>query len=262
MRWFFLVFAILLLAAAAGTVSAQQPAGREAALTNAEVVKLTKLDLGDEVVIAKVNQAAAVSFDLSPDGLVKLKSGGVSKAVIAAMLKRTTPPSQQPQPGFLAAQNMRLFSPEVRLRSKDGEIELVGRHGVMSSRAFTIFAIMVYFDYPGAASKIQITDRRPAILARVQDDPKDQQGRNQAFLVKLDPDKTNDKRSLKIGQSKLFSSGGAVAGAPDPDWTLPFDAEQESPGVWRIVPKADLKPGEYGLYISGIGTLYDFAVDQ
>jgi hypothetical protein len=56
--------------------------------------------------------------------------------------------------------------------------------------------------------------------------------------------------------------GNAGIGAPDPDWTLPFDASQESPGVWRIVPKTDLKPGEYGLYISSVATLFDFAVDQ
>lgn len=263
MRWFSLVFAILLLAATAGTVSAQQPAGREAALTNAEVVKLTKLDLGDEVVIAKVNQAAAVSFDLSPDGLVKLKSGGVSKEVIAAMLKRATPPSQQPRPGLLAVPNFpgipnaQSFSPQVSLRSKDGEIELVGRHGQMSY-TYIFIGYLVFVNYPGAASKVVITNPRPAILAHLKDDPNDRQGSNVAFLVKLDPDKKEDKRSLKIGQA----SRDVGFGAPDADWTLPFDAEQESPGVWRIVPKADLKPGEYGLYISGIGTLFDFAVDQ
>jgi hypothetical protein len=188
MRWFSLVFAILLLAAAAGTVSAQQPAGGEAALTNAEVVKLTKLDLGDELVIAKVNQAVAVNFDLSPDGIAKLKNNGVSKEIITAMLKRATTPIQQPQPAYLAAQNMRLFSPEVRLRSKDGEIELVGRHGEQHFIYF-IFGAVNYYNYPGAASKVLMKDQRPVILAHLQDDPKDRQGRNVAFLVKLEPDK-------------------------------------------------------------------------
>lgn len=42
---------------------------------------------------------------------------------------------------------------------------------------------------------------------------------------------------------------GSNFGAPDADWTLPFDAEQESPGVWRVVPKTDLNPGEYGITI-------------
>lgn len=257
MRWLTLIFAVLLLAAASGTVSAQQPARREAALTNAGVVQLTKLDLGDDVVIAKVNQAAAVDFDLSPDGLTKLKNNGVSKNVITVMLKRATPPSQQPPPGFLAAPNARSFSPEVRLRSKDGEVELVGRRGQMSM-TYAFIKMLTFYNYPGATSKILIKDPRPAILAHLQDDPKDRQGKSVAFLVKLDPDNKDDKRSLKIGEGM----GRVGFGSPDTDWTLPFDAEQESPGVWRIVPKTDLKPGEYGLYISGIGTLFDFAVDQ
>lgn len=258
MRGFLRVFAVLLLAVASGTLSAQQPAGSEAPLTNANVVNLMVLGLGNDVVIAKVNQVAAVNFDLSPDGLAKLKSDGVSTEVIAAMLKRATPPSQQPQPAFLAAPDARSFSPKVRLRSKGSEIDLVGRRGAISA-VWAFVTMLTFQDYPGAASKIRIADPRPPILAHLQDDPKDRQGRNEAFLVKLDPSKRDDKRSLKIGKATRYSFGGSF-GSPDSDWTLPFDAEQESPGVWRIVPKADLKPGEYGFFI--MGTLFDFAVDM
>ncbi len=60
-----------------------------------------------------------------------------------------------------------------------------------------------------------------------------------------------------MGKGKVFYSDES---SPDPDWTIPFDAEQESPGVWRIAPKADLKPGEYGLFIGY--TLWDFGVDN
>jgi len=66
-----LAFAGLLLVFA-GSLFAQQPSGSEAPLTNADMVKLAGLHLGDDVLIAKVNQAPAVNFDLSGEGLSKL----------------------------------------------------------------------------------------------------------------------------------------------------------------------------------------------
>jgi hypothetical protein len=88
-----LAFAGLLLVFA-GSLFAQQPS--EAPLTNADVIKLVGLHLGDDVVIAKVNEAPAVNFDLSPEGLSKLQSSGASSGVITVMLKRSTPASQRP----------------------------------------------------------------------------------------------------------------------------------------------------------------------
>ncbi len=76
-------------APAAGVAAPVAAPAAEAPLTNAAVVKLCKLDLGDEVVIAKINQAKVVDFKLDTDSLVTLKREGASKDVIAAMLKRT-----------------------------------------------------------------------------------------------------------------------------------------------------------------------------
>ena len=94
---------LLLVFAVSGPLFAQQPTAAEAPLTNADVVKLIGLGLGDNVVIAKVNQAASVNFDLSADGLTKLKSSRVSSDVIAAMLKRATPAAQPNLPPEVAA---------------------------------------------------------------------------------------------------------------------------------------------------------------
>jgi hypothetical protein len=62
-------------------------ADAEKALNNSEIVKLTKADLGDDVIIAKIKSAPSVEFATSTDDLVKLKQSGVSKPVIAAMLE-------------------------------------------------------------------------------------------------------------------------------------------------------------------------------
>lgn len=87
----------LLLPAVLTFVSAPPPSGavqspsKEAPLTNQAVVKLCALDLGDDVVLAKIQQAKTVAFSLEPEDLAKLKQQGVSKGVIAAMIKRATP---------------------------------------------------------------------------------------------------------------------------------------------------------------------------
>ncbi len=63
-------------------------ASKERPLTNADVVELVKLDLGEDVVIAKVRQAPREELDVSTSALGELKKAGVSKAVIQAMIAR------------------------------------------------------------------------------------------------------------------------------------------------------------------------------
>lgn len=67
---------------------AQPPA--EKPLTNDDVLALVKLDLGDDIVISKIQQAPAEALDLSTEAIIKLRNQGVSKAVIDAMLKRVS----------------------------------------------------------------------------------------------------------------------------------------------------------------------------
>ncbi len=78
MRRLFLMCCVLLalpLAAAA------------APMTNDDVIKMVKGGLGEATVIQAIN-AAEPGFDTSPDGLVKLKQGGVSDAIIQRIIAR------------------------------------------------------------------------------------------------------------------------------------------------------------------------------
>ncbi len=58
-----------------------------APMTNDDVIKMVKGGLGEATVIQAIN-AADAGFDTSPDGLVKLKQGGVSDTVIQRILSR------------------------------------------------------------------------------------------------------------------------------------------------------------------------------
>jgi hypothetical protein len=68
--------------------SADQPAqpaeSPSEVLTNSDVIKMAKANLGDRIIISKI-KSSAYNFDTSVDGMVKLKEAGVSDHVIQAM---------------------------------------------------------------------------------------------------------------------------------------------------------------------------------
>lgn len=72
----------------------------EQPLTNADIVTMLRAGLGDDVIIAKIQQAPAETLDVSTGALVSLKKAGASKGVIEAMVKRT---SSRPSSGAPAA---------------------------------------------------------------------------------------------------------------------------------------------------------------
>lgn len=242
-----------------------QSLSQEAPLSNVDIVKLTKLELGDQVIIAKINQAKVVNFDLGMDALIKLKKDGVSKEVISVMLKTTTPTTPQNQAASGAVSSGTSIDSStpragVWLRSNAGDVELIGHRGE-TKVVYAFVTALRFQDYPSLSAKEKVHDLRPTILVPLQEDPK----RSQAYLVKLDPDQKADKRSLKIGQGFMGAYSGLVGngqdgGSPDSDWIIPYDASEERPGIWRMVAKTDLVPGEYGYYFRGV--LYDFAVDK
>ena len=231
------------------------PAPMEAALTNSDVIKLSKLDLGDAVVIGKINQAKAVDFKLDTDSLAKLKEQGVSRDVIAAMLRRTSSPAQQaqplPQPGPnpLAGYN----KDPVHLRTQSGDVVLKMRLGRRSSTDIFVNTLH-YFVYPEAMAQVRTRERRPTLLVYLDDTPK----ASLAFIVRPESDKKEDERRVKVGKAGMLKSGSWFI--PDGDWTVPYDASQESSGLWRFTVKEDLKPGEYGFFCKG--ELYAFGVDD
>jgi hypothetical protein len=119
--------------------------------------------------------------------------------------------------------------------------------------------IQLYYDFAGARSDIRVAEKRPVLLVRGKTDPA-----KMYVLVKCDANKGDDKRSVKIGSAgKLLKAGFTGVGelAPDEDWTVPVTSSEESPGLWRVAPSADLKRGEYGLWdVKGYGMAF-FGVD-
>jgi tetratricopeptide (TPR) repeat protein len=65
----------------------ETPAGP--ALTNQKVVEMVKSGVDEDNVIVTIRQAAAVDFDISPDGQIQLAKNGVKGKIVAAMRERS-----------------------------------------------------------------------------------------------------------------------------------------------------------------------------
>ena len=121
---------------------------------------------------------------------------------------------------------------------------------------YAYITVLLFTDFPGTKATVRIKDKRPHFIIQSAKSP---QGR--FFLVRCKSNGKDDSRSVKLGRSGMFSQKDV--GTPDKDWTVPFEVKAVEHGLWRMDPKEDLKPGEYGVYGGWFTTtdLYDFGVD-
>lgn len=231
---------------------------KDAPLTNQEVVRLCKLDLGDDVVIAKINQAKYADFKLETDDLIKLKSQGVGKPVIAAMLKRGTVAAADasasrvvvgPYGGAVVTATGGAMA---RLVTQEGEFDLRSIAG-SPSQTWAYVTTLLFMDYPGLKAETRTKDRKPTFIVRSQQSPV-----GRYFLVKAESNKKDLSRSVKLGSRGMFTHKSVTN--PDKDWTVLFTAKEQGGGFWQITPQKDLEPGEYGVWVRD-QELYDFGVD-
>jgi hypothetical protein len=142
------------------------------------------------------------------------------------------------------------------LRSESGDVALETTVGEFRKAGFGP-VLLLYFDFEPARAAVRTSDRRPALVLRTEDDPT-----AGYMLIRFETDER--RRSIKLGSAGSIIRAGFTGDgdlAPDKDWTRPFTATQEAPGVWRVQPERDLEPGEYGLWQSeGYGAA-SFGVD-
>lgn len=256
----FALFAIFVAVGIAWAAEGEKP------LDNAEIVKLTKADLGDDVIIAKIKSASSVEFATGTDDLVKLKQSGVSKAVIAAMLDRASggaahaaapAPAAAGGGGGGSAGNA-----AVTLVSKDGTAALKSIDGDVKTIVAPFVGMKRFIIFQEEKATVRTKDHKPSVTIATDKDP-----RKTYWMVKLDPDHDKEKgatnRSMDVESPGMW--GGVMSSAPDSDNLIRCDEQEEKPGLWRYTPTKDLKPGEYGVYVGKgemTGIVFDFGVDK
>jgi hypothetical protein len=245
----------LLFSLSLATAASAAPPPPEAAFSNKDVIKLVKLEVGDDVVIGKIKQAADVAFDLTTDGLVQLKQAGVSPRVISAMLEKTTPPAG-PIPNAGGGSQSQLFDgrDDVRILIDNKEVRLPATRGDLSTTGVWP-VVFTFLDYPGLHARARTRNARPTLVIRSEHDPK-----GYYYLGQLDVnDEDDNNRSLKIEQ-KVSGFTATTRVVPAGRWYVEYESSEKAPGVWYVTPKRDLHSGEYGVVVPG-GVLYEFGVD-
>lgn len=248
-------------------------------LNNADVIKMSTLGFSEQVMLAKVKQAASTEFTVEIADIEILQKEGVPQAVIAAMLERssattlvstTVPaPASMVEPaspdGSRPASEVPVVTGPmglepasevgtVRLMTKDkGELALTSIGGTVST-TYAYVTMLVHRNYAGIRAAVRTSDNQPFLLVRSASNPA-----GRYYFVKAEVDKGDDCRSVKMGNMGMFRARNL--NAPDEDNQMACDIQEESQGLWKIVPKKPLKPGEYGFWVPN-GDIFDFGVDK
>jgi hypothetical protein len=222
-------------------------------LTNADIVKLSSLGLGDDVVIAKIKQAKDVAFALDIADIEKLHNAGVSKPIIAAMLQRTT--SREPDAG--------VRRPPIDVWTLvDGQpLEIPGIAGSVEASIGQAFKQAFLFSFK---SKMAVIAQGTSAKTRLSASPT-------VFYTRYRPSEIGVARfTVQSDRNRryfwLVAPMGATRGEVEPpEHDMKFTDERTDDGSYKLTFKAPFAPGEYVLVGPPVGrtghVLHDFAVD-
>jgi len=243
-------------------------------LTNAKVIRLSKLGLQASVVITKIQNSYNL-FDVSTDGLINLSDNGVSSDVInemvrveatsamtAANKKDMKDPLTKRATGIYfynpkdSIEPLRQVDPTVISTNKSGGL------GIALAQAYTMGLARekVKSSLSGGNSHLQIEETTPVFyfyFERNEHRTGDSwffataTSPNEFVLAKLNENKNN--RSLEVGDMNAY---GGTSGVPN-DAKISFDYVKVSEGIYKVTFKQALKTGEYCfLYANATPTSY------
>lgn len=282
MRKNFIFYSVLILACLFlhSDVSAQTEK-----LTNKEIISMTKVELGQEIIIKKIF-TSETDFDLSANSLIELKQADVSDEIIEAMLKakfrisddQKTPVQKTPIP---KQQNYGIYLFE-NLNGKKRLTQLMPNVSVQNSVGDNFSSVFVSLGLgrvetkaklSGVKADLQIPYSRPVFHFYLDTQSG---GLNTAsgipaspreiYLVKFKTRK--DKREIAVTQE---TTDFAKSGFHD-KYLIDFDFAHLGNGVFEVSPKTPLESGEYAFYLanavnsnfsSGIGLkFFDFGIKR
>jgi hypothetical protein len=271
------------------TVNAQT---KREVLTNAKIIELVNLGLGDGLIVQKIKQSEC-RCDTSSGGLKQLKAAKVSDEVIMAMLgnpandenmnpdnKNTAKKidentattdqakalKQIAEPGIylFGDGKMTFIEPTVFSGSKNSILGSALTYGIKKSKIRAVVR--------GLSANLQITNSQPEFWFVFNPEYRDSgavmagnfygyaaTSPAEFMLVKMDQKKNS--RETVIGEYGVFS--GISTGTPD-KYVHEYAFEKVKTGIYKVTPKTKLENGEYCFYYAsmtgGTGKLFDFSL--
>lgn len=275
---------LLYLLSVVATVSpalAQGSSGQ--VLHNEDVIQMVHAKLSDGLIIAKI-KSSACKFDTSTSQLIKLKSEGVSDAVLKAMAECGAPAAAPAAAAASPANPNDPTSPHppgIYWESKSGgHTQMAALEPSSYSRGKMTGGLAMGFTMGiskakwkvvvnGARARLHIPDSKPEFwfyfataggsFSAGPSSP------NDFTLVILN--KRHSHRELVVGQANIT---GVSSGVPSKE-TVSLSTKEVSPGIYEAVPTKPLKPGEYAFLPAGQGSmtlsmtggkLFDFEIDR
>ena len=260
------------------------PSARGELLTNDVVISLVKAGLGPEAIKAKI-AASRGTYDTSSNALIALKQAGVPDAVIAAMLNHNKSPvlatavADNSNPDPLVP-----HAPGIYMLDQRGAGRMVRIDATVSNQLKTSNIWGYAFSYglsplkmkaviPNQSARVHAADRRPVFyfyfnqsspLASLTDFSTsftaNATSPNEFSLIRFDQKK--GRREASVASVNI---GGMKSGISDKA-RVAFTYEDVAPGVFRVVPNEELRPGEYGFMYSigaqagSTARIFDFSV--
>ncbi len=263
-------------------------------LTNQDILGMVSLGLGDDVILEKIHTTPETDFATDMESLKALKAAHVSDAVIRAMINphpsvvnsnptlpasQITPTNTNPDdpasshdPGiymYAATKDgvhMVMLEPTVYSQGKSGGL-------FKSAMTYGIAKMKWKAVVRGAHANVRSSDSKMVFYFYFEESNAGLSHAsfggtttpNEFTLLKFDEKK--DSRETVVMQANAF---GASSGT-DEKGNTGFDFTKLRPGVYKVVPKTTMKPGEYcflsssGVGVYGVGSagasrLFDFAV--
>lgn len=274
-------------------------------LTNEKILQLIKLGLSENVIVEKIRQSEC-KCDTSTNGLAKLKAAKVSDAIILAMLSsspgsysETPPPSNRgnlenrdeentvsptnnkssgkaesllrkiSEPGIYLFEDgkMNAIEPTIFSGTKSSFLGSAMTYGIKKSKIRAVVR--------GKSANLQVKSARPEFYFIFSREYKNAgavmaggfsgyAATSPAEFMMVAMNTKENSREAILGE---FSMMGSATGAPD-KYIREYSFEKIEPGIYKVVPKADLAPGEYCFYYAagtlGLagGKIFDFSVSN
>lgn len=275
----------LITVALCGLLATSAIAQTTETLTNDTILTLSSAGLGDDAIVAKIKSSPKPSFDTSTAALLALRQKGVSGPIIAAMIAAANPAvettlsvdSPDPMVPHPAGVYLLTSEPTAKMIRMDATVSNQAKTGGVFGAALTggLSSISIKAVIQGDMARVSAHNSMPTFyfFFDASNSSAGQAGTWQSgdravvtspaefSLVELR--QKDRRREARVGSANV---AGTKTGVMDKD-RIEFTYDPVRLGVYRVTPKAPLKPGEYG-FLYGIGgaggaltaRIYDFGV--
>lgn len=243
------------------------------ALNNGSIIKLAKAGLSDDLIVSTINGSAG-AYDTSANGLIALKTAGISDKVLTAIVLKgtggspagTTPatsavgtnpddPTAPHEAGIYiysdsaaVGSRMTMLEPNVYTQGKTGGV-------FASAMTYGLAKIKMKAVLRGAHANARVSDPQPVFYFYFEETGAGLSHATGLFGGTSTPNEytllkfniKGDTRETVTGSMNAFGGSGGT----DDKAVTNFTYTKLRPGVYKVMLNAALQPGEYGFISSG-----------